>query len=69
MPFFENEAAIGIVPYMHNGEAIPKRLAGMIPSRPHLLFFIPMKAEWIFSLQNTEMTEPSRIPSTQYLKI
>ena len=34
IPCFLKEAAIGIVPYMHSGEAIPKRQAGMMPSSP-----------------------------------
>ena len=30
MPFSEKDAAIGIVPYMHNGDRIPRMLAGII---------------------------------------
>ena len=35
-PCSENDAAMGIVPYMHSGEATPSRLAGITPSQPIL---------------------------------
>ena len=43
-PFSEKEAAMGRVPYMHNGEAMPSRLAGTTPSQPHLPRPTPAKA-------------------------
>lgn len=39
IPLPEKEAAIGIVPYIHRGEAIPRILAGITPNAPNLLFF------------------------------
>ena len=33
MPLWEKDAAIGMVPYIHNGDAIPNALAMTIPSR------------------------------------
>ncbi|MBA2846679.1 hypothetical protein HNP88_000863 [Methanococcus maripaludis] len=38
MPLLENEAAIGIVPYMQIGEAIPSNPAGIIPNTPSRRF-------------------------------
>ena len=40
MPCFRNDAAMGIVPYMHSGEAMPSRQAGTMPSSPHFLLCI-----------------------------
>ena len=36
IPFSENEAAIGIVPYMQSGEAMPRIHAGTIPNKLNL---------------------------------
>lgn len=33
IPFSENDAAMGIVPYMQSGEAMPRIHAGTIPKR------------------------------------
>ena len=41
IPLLEKEAASGIVPYMHRGEAMPSRLAGTIPNSPMRLSPIP----------------------------
>lgn len=38
-PLLEKEAAIGMVPYMHKGEAIPRALETTMPSIPS--FFCP----------------------------
>ena len=43
IPCLEKEAAIGIVPYMHRGDAIPKMLAGITPNTPHFLSLILSK--------------------------
>jgi hypothetical protein len=39
IPPLETDAAMGIVPYMHSGEAIPNTLAAKIPAMPS--FFSP----------------------------
>ena len=69
IPCFAKEAAIGMVPYIQSGEAIPSRQDGIIPSRPHFLSRIPRKRLWIPSLANTETKEPMAMPSSQYQKI
>ncbi len=69
IPCLEKDAATGMVPYMHNGEAIPSRHAGMIPKLPHFFPCILRKRSWIPSLAKTEMREPMAMPSTQYQKI
>ena len=38
MPLLEKEAAMGIVPYMHRGEAIPRTPAAAMPKRPFPFF-------------------------------
>ena len=69
MPCFRKEAAIGIVPYMQSGEAIPRMQAGIIPNRPSFLSFIPAKMPWILSFANTEMKDPVSMPKIQYRQI
>ena len=69
MPCLEKEAAMGIVPYMHSGEAIPSRQAGTTPRSPHLVSFIRVNILWIRSLAKTLTAEPMAMPSTQYQKI
>ena len=69
MPFSAKEAAMGIVPYMHKGEAIPNSEAGITPRTPSFLSRSEIKTECIFSFPNTETREPSAIPMIQYLKI
>ena len=69
IPCFRKDAAIGIVPYMQRGEAMPRRHAGIIPNTPHLFFFIPVNMPWILSLAKTEMRDPMAMPITQYQKI
>ena len=69
MPLRENEAASGMVPYMHRGEAIPKRLAGTIPKSPIRLALIFFNTPWIRSFWNTDTQDPRIIPNTQYQKI
>ena len=58
-----------MVPYIHSGEAISKMLAGTTPNAPSFLSVRPFTASWIFSLANTEIADPSTMPSTQYPKI
>ena len=43
IPFSLNDAAIGIVPYMHRGDAMPKIHAGIIPKM--LIFFPDIEAK------------------------
>ena len=40
IPLLANDAAIGIVPYIHSGEAIPNKFAGITPNIPILFPFI-----------------------------
>ena len=65
IPLLEKEAARGIVPYIHNGEAIPRRLAGTIPISPIRLWLMLRSSPWILSFRNTDIQEPSKIPNTQ----
>ena len=65
IPFSLNEAAIGIVPYMQSGEAIPRIHAGTIPKRLNFLLLNDAKRECIFSLQKTETNDPIAIPKSQ----
>ena len=69
IPCREKDAAMGMVPYMHSGEAMPSRQAGTIPKTPHFFPCIRQKRLWIPSLAKTEMKEPMAIPRTQYQKI
>ena len=69
IPCFRKDAAIGIVPYMQSGEAMPRRQAGMMPNRPHFLSFIPAKMPWILSFAKTEMKDPISMPRIQYQHI
>ena len=66
MPLSENEAATGIVPYIHNGEAIPKIHAGIIPNIRKLFLLSEAKILLIQFLQNTDTNEPIAIPKSQY---
>ena len=50
IPCFRKDAAIGIVPYMQSGEAIPRMQAGMMPNKPHFLSLMPAKMPWIYHL-------------------
>ena len=65
MPCAENDAATGIVPYMHSGEAIPNRQAGTMPSRPSFCPRSRLKAPWILCLPKTATAEPISMPSSQ----
>ena len=69
IPLLEKEAAMGIVPYIHKGEAIPKALAAAIPKTPNLFPWRARKARWIESLAKTETADPMTIPSTHQPKI
>ena len=69
IPCFRKDAAIGIVPYMQRGEAMPRRHAGMMPKRPQRVFCIFTKSPWIRSLAKTEIRDPTAMPMTQYQKI
>ena len=63
------DAAIGIVPYMQSGEAMPSRHAGMMPIIPSLFSLIRVISPWILSFANTETRDPIAIPITQYQNI
>ena len=65
IPLREKEAARGMVPYMHSGDAIPSRLAGTMPHSPIRLSLMERSTPWILSFRKTDTLEPSRIPSTQ----
>ena len=65
MPFSDSEAAIGIVPYMQSGEAMPRRLAGTTPAAPKRAPRIAPSSPCILSFANTEIDEPIRMPSPQ----
>ena len=69
IPLLEMEAAMGIVPYIHRGEAIPNALAVTIPQTPSRFPFRARKARWIESLAKTETADPMTIPSTHQPKI
>lgn len=60
---------MGIVPYIHKGEAIPNALAAMIPPIPNGFPFKERKAQWIESLTKTETADPMTIPNTHQTKI
>lgn len=55
IPFSENEAASGTVPYMQSGEATPIALAANIEKRPRDM---RVKSALSRSFANTETTEP-----------
>ena len=65
IPFSLNEAAIGIVPYMQSGEAMPRIHAGTVPKRLNFLLLNDAKRECIFSLQKTDTNDPIAIPKSQ----
>ena len=69
IPLSEKEAAMGIVPYIHRGEAIPKADAGITPKAPKRFPWMERNILWIESFAKTEIADPSTIPSTQYRKI
>ena len=62
IPFSENEAASGTVPYMQSGEATPIALAANIEKRPRDM---RVKSALSRSFANTETTEPPTIPAAQ----
>lgn len=59
------DAAIGIVPYIQSGDAIPRRQAGMIPISLSFFPCIRENIPCILSLANTEMNDPIAMPITQ----
>ena len=69
IPCRAKEAAMGIVPYIQSGEAMPSRLAGMTPRAPRRRLAKERNRPWSLSFAKTEMAEPVSIPSTQYQKI
>ncbi len=69
IPFSLNEAAMGIVPYMHSGEAMPKTHAGIIPKMLNLLLLMEAKSPCILAFPKTETNEPIAIPASQYIYI
>ena len=69
MPPRENDEAIGMVPYMHRGDAIPSALAAAMPRIPIRFPRRARNALWMESFAKTDTAEPITIPSTQYPKI
>ena len=65
----EKEAAMGIVPYIHKGEAMPKRLEKTRPKIPYFFWPGALAELWMLSFKNTDTAEPRAMPSTQYRKI
>ena len=65
IPCREKEAAMGMVPYMHRGDKVPSRLAGITPQIPIFLSFSPPKRLWMAFFANTETREPMTMPATQ----
>ena len=64
-PLREKAAQMGIVPYIHKGEAIPRALAKTSPTRPGIRLPIHSAAVWIQFFTKTETQEPIMIPRTQ----
>jgi hypothetical protein len=69
IPFSAKEETIGMVPYMQRGEAIPNKLAGMIPNTPSCLSCRDENNACSRSLPNTDTSDPTTIPSAQYGRI
>ena len=69
IPCRQKEAAMGMVPYIQRGDAVPRRLAGITPQIPIRLLRSPPNRLWMAFFANTEIREPITIPSTQYRKI
>ena len=65
IPSLEKEAASGMVPYMHSGEAMPRTLAGISPSAPSRFVCRRPNRAWMEPFAKTEMAEPSTMPRTQ----
>lgn len=65
MPLSANEAAIGIVPYIQRGEAIPRAEAGTMPKAPRRFPWIERNNLCIESFAKTDTADPSTMPSTQ----
>ena len=61
IPCFRKDAAIGTVPYMQSGEAMPRIQAGIMPKAPHFVSFMPAKMLWILPFANTEINAIHRI--------
>lgn len=69
IPLRESEAAMGMVPYMHRGEAMPRALAAAMPSAPARPPRRERSARWIAPLAKTETAEPTSMPSTHQPRI
>lgn len=69
IPFGEKEAAIGMVPYIHSGEAMPSALAASTAPTPPRPCPSAPTAAWMRLFPNTEMADPSIMPSTHQPKI
>ena len=65
IPLSEKDAARGIVPYIHRGEAMPKALAAKTPKTPSRLPCNERNRPWICSFTKTEIADPSTMPNTQ----
>lgn len=69
IPLLEKDAAMGMVPYIQRGEAIPRADAATMPSTPNFLSPKERKVSCTRSLRDTATREPMTMPSTQYQKI
>ena len=66
IPFWLKDAAMGIVPYMYRGDAMPNMHAGIIPNMLKRLLLMEAKSPCILALPKTETNEPIAIPASQY---
>ena len=62
MPPLERDAAIGMVPYMHSGEAMPSSEERTIDVMLSVCLPTLSIAPSILAFMNTDMTEPTAIP-------
>ena len=62
---FAREAQIGIVPYIHKGDAMPRSEAGIMPKTPNFVLPRAATALFIFSFAKTDITDPMTIPKIQ----
>lgn len=69
IPCRAKAAAMGMVPYIHKGDAMPSRLAGITPSAPGRSRDKEANRAWSLSLAKTEIAEPMAMPSTHQPKI
>ena len=69
MPFAAKDAAMGMVPYMQSGDAMPRRHAGTMPRSPIRPPDRLPKRRWMCALPKTDTAEPMSMPRSQKSKI